>query len=195
MLTVKELNQKIAGIKRSIASVRENIHEVLCHAAGHAYEHGDVTAFTRLFNAVAGADRHAITRWVGEFGFAHLQKDGTFKSNKVARKAADFADGDAVVQYLMDNELPWYAYTKSASKVASDLDVEKSIRNLMKRVQKTIAEGERNVVVPFGTRKAAAELFDMIESIRADRANTTFEGSEGYEPKDVTPEPRMIAAE
>lgn len=194
MLTVKELNQKIAGIKRSIASVRENIHEVLCHAAGHAYEHGDVTAFTRLFNAVAGADRHAIARWVAEFGFARLQKDGAFKLDKAARKAADFADGDAAVQHLMDNELPWYAYIKSAPQVASDLDVEKSIRNLMKRVQKTIAEGERNVVVPFGTRKAAAELFDMIEAIRDDRAGTEFNEPQD-DTRDVTPEPLMIAAE
>jgi len=150
MLTNKQLNQKIAGVKKATAALRENVHEILVNAAGHAYAHGDVTAYTRLFDAMSGADRHAVARWVAEFGFAKLDKSsGAFKLNKAARKNADFADGEAVVAYLTENVDPWYAFAKSKESVASDLDMEKQIQNLIKRTRKAIEEGERNVVVPF----------------------------------------------
>lgn len=192
MLSTKEINTKIAGIRKSVAALRINIHEVLCNAAGHAYEHGDVTAFTRLFAAVSGTDRHAIARWAQDFGFAKLNKDGTFSLNKAARRKADFADGDAVVEYLLNEVDPWYAYAKSSNKVAADLDVEKQVQSLIKRIKKTREEGERNVVVPMGARKALAELDDLIGSIREDRANYA-DGDSRMEDHDFTP--RDIAAE
>ena len=50
MLTTKELNRKVAGIRRSSAAIRENIHVVLVNLAGHAYEHGDVSVAVNLLN-------------------------------------------------------------------------------------------------------------------------------------------------
>jgi len=196
MLTMKELNAKIGSIRKSVAALRVNIHEVLCNAAGHAYEHGDVTAFTRLFAAVPGTDRHAIGRWVAEFGFAKLSKDGTFSLNKAGRKNADFDDGDAVVDYLLSHVDPWYAYVKSGSQVAADLDVEKQVNSLIKRIKKARSEGDRDVIVPFGTRRAVAELGDLIGSIQNERheETTTTEAAEGSM-RDVTPQIAAIAAE
>ena len=85
MLTTKELNAKIGGIRRTTASLRANIQVVLCNAAGHAFEHGDVTPFAKLFEATSGVNRKRITAWVHANGFAILQKDGTFKLNKTPR--------------------------------------------------------------------------------------------------------------
>lgn len=194
LMNAKQLNQKIGGVKKSVASLRENIHEILCHAAGHAYEHGDVSAFTRLYDVTTGADRHAIGRWVSEYGFGKLKANGSFALDKKAKNNADFADGEAVMQYLTDHVEPWYAFAKSKAQVASDLDMEKQIRSLMKRVQKTIEDGDRDVVVPLGTRKAIAELGDMVEAIREKRAEADLSAGDD-EAKDVTPEPLMIAAQ
>lgn len=201
MFTKKQLNQKIAGFKRTTATLRENGHEILVHAAGHAYAHGNVTAFTQIFDAMTGADRHAAARWIAEFGFAKLNKDGTFSLNKAMRNKGAFGDhndegGNAVVEYLMTEVDPWYAFAKPKSGVAADLDVEKQIQSLINRVKKARDEGERNVVVPFGTRKALAELADLTADIRDNRRESNApHGEPGDGAKDVTPEPRMIAAE
>lgn len=134
MLTAKQLNTKIAGIKRSTASLRQGIHEVLCNAAAHAYVHGDVTAFTRLFDATSGMNRKRIAAWAREFGFALLQKDGTFKLNKTGVKNAVFDDGEAVVEYLMEQVRPWYVDEESAAQIIKELDVAARIKSLATQI-------------------------------------------------------------
>jgi len=168
MLTMKELNVKIGGIRESVASLRFNIHEVLCNAAGHAYEHGDVTAFTRLFAAVPGADRQAIGLWVTEFGFAKLNSDGVFMLNKAGRKNADFDDGDAVVDYLLDHVDPWYSFRKSRVPNTEDLDAAQLVNNLVKRIEKARKEGVRDVVVPGGAQEAMDKLRDLLDTIKSE---------------------------
>lgn len=183
MLTTKEINKRIGGIRKSTKALRENIHEVLCHIAGHAYEHQDVSGFTRLFNAVVGADRHAIGQWVTDHGFAKLDaKTGAFTLNKAARKDAAFNDGDAVVSYMLNNADPWYAYVKSSSQVAADLDIEKQVQSLIKRIKKAREDGDRDIVVSdTGTTKAMRELEDLVGQIREERQESNA--------------PLMIAAE
>jgi hypothetical protein len=136
MLTSKELNAKIAGIRRTTAALRENIQTVLCNAAGHAYEHGDVTAFTKLFEATSGVNRKRIAAWVRDNGFAVLQKDGTFKINKSMRKDADFDNGDVVVEYLT-NEVPaWYVDEETAGQIVKELDAIQRIKSLTSQITK-----------------------------------------------------------
>ena len=49
MLTSKQLNVKIKAFGKSNVSMRENFHTILKNCAAHAYEHGDVTGFDRVF--------------------------------------------------------------------------------------------------------------------------------------------------
>ena len=163
MLTSKELNAKIGGIKRTTASLRENIHVVLCNVAGHAFEYGDVTAFTKLFEATSGVNRKRITAWVHANGFATLQKDGTFKINKTQRKESDFVDGDAVVEYLT-NEVPaWYVNEESAATIIKELDAVQRIKSLTSQITKDDA-----VIKPVDLaayRQAMQDLDDAIKSV------------------------------
>jgi hypothetical protein len=164
MLTTKQLNTKIAGVRKSTASLRQNIHEILCNAAAHAYVHGDVTAFTRLFDAASGMNRKRIAAWVRDYGFAALQKDGTFKLNKSARKKADFPDGEALVTYLMDEVRPWYADEESAAQITKELDVAKRLTSLTSQIKHA---SEKNTVVKVdfqAVRKAMAELDDAMRA-------------------------------
>lgn len=157
MLTTKQLNQKIAGIRRTTAALRENIHVVLCNAAGHAYEHGDVTALSNLFEATSGVNRKRIAAWVRDNGFAMLQKDGSFKLNKQMRKEADFTDGDAVVEYLT-NEVPaWYVDEESAAQIVKELDAVQRIKSLTAQISK---DGAVIKNVDFAAYRQAMEDLD-----------------------------------
>jgi hypothetical protein len=164
MLSVKQLNQKIAGIRRTTAALRENIHVVLCNSAAHAYVHGDVTAFTALFDATSGVNRKRIAAWVRDNGFATLQKDGTFKVNKTMRKEADFADGDAVVEYLT-NEVPaWYVEEESAAQIVKELDAVARIKSLTSQIKNA---GDHNTVVKVDFNAARAALAELQEVLAA----------------------------
>lgn len=161
MLTSKELNAKIAGIRTSANAIRNNIQIVLCHAAGHAYEHGDVTAFDKLYAATSGLNRKRIAAWVRDNGFAMLQKDGTHKVNKTMRKEADFADGDAVVEYLT-NEVPaWYVDEEKAAQIVKELDAVADIKRLRAKYTKDDANVKH---VDFAALKA--EMEGLLEDIR-----------------------------
>lgn len=165
MLTSKQLNQKIAGIRKSTAALRESIQEVLCNAAAHAYVHGDVTAFTRLLDATSGMNRKLIAKWVHDYGFAILQKDGSFKLNVKARKEADFKDGDAVVEYLTDEARPWYADEASAADIARELNVAARIKSLASQI-KNAANKNTQVTIDAGEINAAMAM--LKEAIMAE---------------------------
>ena len=154
MLTLKQLNPKSAGIRKSTKAMRVKIQEILVHAAGNAYESGDVTAFTKLFDAMSGMDRKAVAKWAQTYGFAILKDDGTFKVNKSMRKTSDFVDGDAVVEYL-ETQPTWYELQASAKQLVKELDVNKRLESLIKSMR----EGDTVVKVDF---KAARQLMDAL---------------------------------
>jgi hypothetical protein len=160
MLTIKQLNPKIAGIRKSTKAMRANIQEVLIHAAANAYVSGDVTAFTKLFDATRGADQKAIAKWAQTYGFAILKAEGVFNVNKSMRRTADFADGDAVVAYL-ETQPAWFELSASAKDITKELDVNKRLEALLKaaRVSSTV------VKVDF---KAARELMDALHHTLAE---------------------------
>jgi hypothetical protein len=162
MLSKKELNAKIAGIRKSMAAIRENIHVVLCNAAGHAYEHGDVTAFTRLFDALSGANRKQVAKWVNEYGFAMLENDGTFRFNKAAKQKADFVDGAAVVEYLLDNAMPWYADEPSAADIVKELDVAARIKSLASQIKNAANKNTTVKIEDTALAQAMGELRDAL---------------------------------
>ena len=170
MLTKTELNRKIAGIATSTASLRLNIQTVLINAAGQAYEHGDVTYFTKLIAATSGMNRTLIAKWVHDYGFARMNDAGVFKLNKAARKDADFAHGDAVVDYLKANARDWFVGEADASGIAKELNVASRIESLAKSIAKAQAEGKRDVIIDtFAVRKSINDLQEVLASIRTGR--------------------------
>ena len=161
MLTIKQLNPKIAGIRKSTKAMRANIQEVLIHAAANAFQSGDVTAFTKLIDATRGADQKAIMHWVRDYGFATYKSDaGAYNVNKTMRKSADFADGDAVVAYL-ETQPTWYELAASVKQIAKELDVNKRLESLLKATR----ESGTVVKVDF---KAARELMDALHHTLAE---------------------------
>ena len=166
MLTLKQLTPKINGIRKSTKAMRASVQEVLIHAAGNAFQSGDVTAFDKLIDATRGADQKAIMKWVREFGFAVYNTDKScYNVNKAMRKSADFVDGEAVVEYL-ETQPTWYEMQASTKDIAKELDVTKRLQSLLKATRETGTV----VKVDF---KAARELMDALhhELAEQDRKN------------------------
>lgn len=164
MLTSKELSTKIAAIRKSAKSLRNNIQVVLTSAAAHAYVHGDVTSYDKLFAATSGVNRKAIAKWINENGFARLDADGTFKVNKSARKDADFPDGIAVVTYLTKEVPAWYETEESAKQIARELDAVARIKSLTSQV---LNADKTNTVVKVDFAAARAALEELQAALSA----------------------------
>lgn len=157
MLTIKQLNAKIASVSKRTATVRADIQTILINAAAHAYQHRDVTAYSRLFAATSGMNRKLIAKWVQDYGFAILQKDGSFKLNKSAHKDADFANGEDVVTYLTDNARDWFADEDNAAAIVKQLDVAARIKSLASQI-KNAANKNTEVAIDAGEINAAMQL-------------------------------------
>tara|TARA_R110002072_G_scaffold212997_1_gene370388 strand:- start:46 stop:561 length:516 start_codon:yes stop_codon:yes gene_type:complete len=157
MFTQKQLVPKIDGVRKSTKAIRANIQEILVHAAGIAYQHGNVTSFTNLINSTRGADQKAIMSWIRDNGFAiYKVETGVYNLNKTMQKREDFADGDAVVEYLT-NEVPaWYELQATTETIARELDVNKRLESLIKSMR----EGKNVVKVDF---MAARQLMDVLQ--------------------------------
>lgn len=184
MLSVKQLNNRIVTIAKNSAKLRDQIQDVLIQTAGHAYEHGDVRGFERLFAATSGANRKKMTAWIHEYGFARIQKDGSFKVNKASRKDAEFASGDELIDYLTENAPEWYADEESAAQVKADLNVASRVQSLASQIDKANAEG-RHIKVDY------KEVHNALEALKGAIANTGDSLDAGAADKVIAGEPNF----
>jgi hypothetical protein len=169
MLNTADQMQTLLGkIARASMSLRARTQEYLIHAAGHAYEHGDVTYFVKLVKAAKGADAKKITAWGAEYGFTQINKDGSAKLIKIARKEADFADGAAVVEYLSINADNWWEVGAKV-KAPATLDVNKKVQAIITALTTAIAEDEVARVDVAQLREEMLDLIRMSELL--DEAN------------------------
>jgi len=162
MLTSKQLNDMIVSFGKSTAAMREDMQTILINAAAHAYQHGDVTFYDRLFANSSGVNRKLATKWVHDFGFATIDKDGNFKLNKTERKKADFKNGLECYEWLQLNARYWYEKEESMADVAKALDVAARINAIAASVGK-VASGDHKTynevtVDPAAINRAMAAL-------------------------------------
>jgi len=140
---IKATNKRIAKQIKSIAgrnkTLRNMIQSTLCEIAAHAYQHGDVTLYDRLLDAVRGQDRKALIDWIEEYGFARMRSDkGTFGSvSQSTKEAAGYADGQAVFDdYTAPDTTikPWFDFVKSVKQIAKDMNVPQGLLAYMAQV-------------------------------------------------------------
>lgn len=138
---IKATNKRIAKQIKSIAgrnkTLRNMIQSTLCEIAAHAYQHGDVTLYNKLLDAVRGQDRKALIDWIEEYGFARIRPDGSFGKAKAAVDAADYADGQAVYdEYTAPDTTikPWFDFVKTVQQIAKDMNVPQGLLAYMNQV-------------------------------------------------------------
>jgi hypothetical protein len=155
------MNKKIGIIGSNMEAIRADVQEVICSAAGHAYEHGDVTAFSSLIKATTGVNQKRIMAWIRANGFAIWSKDkDEYVLNQSAVKNADFEDGHAVALYLFTEVPAWYTKVETPSEIDKELDAIARIS----RLRKDIAKGDKIVKVDFEAFKA--EMEGLLDDVR-----------------------------
>jgi len=127
MLTAKQMTTKIGGIRKSSEAIRKNVHEVLCNASGHVFEHKDASFFTRLIDATSGVNQTRIKDWIRDNGLATWdKKTSQYKTNKKARlaKLEEFQDAHEFCLHLFTNVPQWFEKKEdNDEKEKKDFDV------------------------------------------------------------------------
>ena len=126
MLTSKQMGIKIGGIRKSSEAIRNNVHEVLCNAAGYVLKDGDATFFTRLLQATNGINQQRIKRWIKDNGLVTWNKQKhQYTVNKNARKEAEekFADAHDFCLYLFTDVPQWHIDPPKAETEKKEFDV------------------------------------------------------------------------
>ena len=166
MLTTSVLKSKIADIRKDTKSLRGRIQTVLAHGAAHAFVHGDVTPLNDVFRATKGVNQKLMAQYIADNCYAKLQKDGTFKINRKARKADGFVagetkevHGDALIQKLNDAD-PWFTKAETAKTIAKELDLAQLIELTNKKIEAAKADGK---VIKFDAARVEAGMTRLNE--------------------------------
>jgi len=139
MLTIKEINRAIGSIRKTTKKFNATVQQLTVDIFGHALEHGDYTAFNRLYDAMSnGTRREAWVVYVVDHSSLNFDKDkSTFKLPKKEALKVDF---DAM------NKITWHAYTTEAVKI---VDLDKMLVDMevkaMRRYEKAIENGDEIV--------------------------------------------------
>jgi hypothetical protein len=160
----------IRGINTRATSLRNDIQTIAIECSGHAFIHGDVTLFDDLFDALSGMNRKLFVKWVTKYGFATIDGEtGKFKLNKTMRKNTDFGGNDPYqdcIDWLTANASKWWAKEETAKQIAKDQDVAELLAALLRKMDKTEADG---ATVKNADEHKTAELIHLVTE-RARRA-------------------------
>jgi len=160
MRSTTQIRDSIKTITANSAKLRDKYHAVLCEVAGHTFEQGDPRMFDAILDGASGMNKKVMLKWIKANGFTCFNTEGKAVLNKSARKSADFADGDAVVEYLM-GQTPWYEAEDSTAKAAKDLDVHALLAAALKRMDAMDAK-EDGAKLTNSNPAATAELFNLL---------------------------------
>lgn len=157
--TKEQMDTLLGKIGRASQSLQSRTQDYLIHAAGHAYQYGDVSYFAKLVKTAKGADAKRIVSWASEYGFAQLNaKDGSAKLIKSARKAADLEDGAAVVEHLAAQADNWWEIGTKA-KPPAVLNVNKKVQSIIKALTDALDE---DVPALVDVEQLREEMMEMI---------------------------------
>jgi hypothetical protein len=136
----KELNRKIDSLGKKTAKWRDDVQIVLVQCVYHAITYKNVDPCTRLVGVMTGADMKAIIHWLENHApVVWIKSEEKFRFNKsfVGEYDATSLLGDA-----------WWIRAIKPRDVSSTLDCLDAIRSLIKRLEKEIEAGKREVVHP-----------------------------------------------
>jgi len=168
MFTQKEITTRIASISRRSKTLREDVHTVLCHVAGHVLAHGDFTAIPKLLDATTGMNQKLIADWCNRFAFVNVRgKNGAFvvHMDKSAREACE-DDAEKVVARLLAST-PWYEL-KAEQQSEKPVDIAALLNRVAKTIEKARNDDRTVVFNSVQVNEALAAIDAQIASVMAD---------------------------
>jgi hypothetical protein len=133
-MDIKQIDSKIKSIKTRGKNIDKDIHETGVAIMRHAMAHGDYSAANRLVDAMPKSGRtKAFIKWFSDHTpYNWNEQEKTFKlpKNKDNRRV-----------FLIDEaeKVPFWEYT--VEKEPGEIDVDKMLAALFKRVEKAEGEG------------------------------------------------------
>ena len=133
-MELKQIDAKIKSIKTRGKNIDKDIHETGVAIMRHAEKHHDYSAANRLVDAMPKSGRtKAFIKWFSDHTpYNWNEQEKTFKlpKNKDNRRV-----------FLIDEaeKVPFWEYT--VEKEPGEIDVDKMLANLFKRVEKAEVEG------------------------------------------------------
>lgn len=137
MTTVRELNKKIDNLGKRTAKWRDDVQLVLCQVAQQAFDGSNVDPATRLVKVLTGADAKAIIHWIE----AHMPAVWVKAEEKFRFNKSFVGEYDAIT--LMAE--PWWELATKPKNVSSSLDCIDAVRDLIKRLEREVAAGKKEV--------------------------------------------------
>lgn len=137
MTTVRELNKKIDALGKRTAKWRDDVQLVLCQVAQQAFDGSNVDPATRLVKVLTGADAKAIIHWIE----AHMPAVWVKAEEKFRFNKSFVGEYDAIT--LMSEA--WWELATKPKNVSSSLDCLDAVRDLIKRLEREIAAGKKQV--------------------------------------------------
>ena len=157
MLDKKQIVARIASHGKTAKKLREEVQVTLCEIAGHVVQHGEVSLYQALLNAVQGANRVGVHKWIAENGGARfanekwgINKDWLKEHRNGAKTPEDCkAARVGFEEYHAEHPLPlWYeeAQPQEDADVAKVWDAfekaEEFILNIAKKAKSSKVEAK-----------------------------------------------------
>lgn len=153
MATIKltALDKEIDSLGKKTAKWRDDVQVVLVKCAKLAFDHNDVSGFTRLVGVMKGSDMYCLMGWIKTHAPALWnKKDLRYNFNK-----SFDAEFDGI--FLLGKA--WYEFAREAKDVNLEIDYLARLQEFLKRSEKEVASKLRtkpvkNVDVLMEIRKA-----------------------------------------
>lgn len=155
----KQFAGKITSIKATTGKMRDLVQEALVAATYLCLKNsGGTTPFQQILDAVGtAAHRQGIVRWAETFAPVMLRED-KLVLNKTAYTDMDketiLADFDAFIAESGMADVKWYEIAKSANTSVSVFDLDKTLDNFCKKLEKNELSG-----LAAALRKAEQDYF------------------------------------
>ena len=133
VMTRAQILKAITSIRDRNATLRGMIQDALIQIGAHVLQHGDASVADKLLDVVAGQDRVAILRWLGDHGFTrYSEKDSGCRPIKSA-----IADCDMTAEQYVQQDFPlWYANAVETKQAARILDPVARLEALARQISK-----------------------------------------------------------
>ena len=155
----KKFAGKITSIKATTGKMRDLVQDALVAATYLCLKNsGGTTPFQQVLDAVGtAAHRQGIVRWAETFAPVML-RDEKLVLNKAAYSEMDkdgiLADFDAFIAESGMDEVKWYEIAKSTNTSVSVFDLDKTLDNFCKKLEKNELAG-----LAAALRKAEQDYF------------------------------------
>lgn len=162
-MTDKQFTQKLAGIKRSGNTLRDNIQSLLCDGGDHFITHGDTGRLTRLRDVVVGFKYLSTNKFDGYAATCFNVSVRKTKTGQEVFGKKGSGDPELLVdpEYLLNNM--WWDFESDTTPKLQDII--KQLDALERNIVKGLPDAEHNHVAKPYVAEQQCALIRMLNGV------------------------------